>query len=152
MSEFKLGELYTNAFEGMPEKEIQGNMEGVSYAIEEKEYTHNLTPDELALKKSELAELRITIENIMAEKKEAMAEYNEKLKGPDKIYRNVLDAIKHKSERKQGRLYLVDDQANGMMYYFDSHGICVDARALKPQEKQTKIRSLNPQNYGNEHI
>lgn len=148
MSEFRVGELYTDSFQGMDPKEIEGNMEGVCYAVEEKEYTHNLTSDELAQKKSELAELRITIENIMAEKKEAMAEYNERLKSPDKIYRSVLDAIKHKSERKFGKLYMVDDQDSGMMYFFDSQGMCIDVRPLKPQEKQTKIRALNQSGYG----
>ena len=43
---------------------------------------------------------------------------------------------------KYGKLFLVDDQVSGMMYSFDNTGICVDARRLTSEEKQTKIKTL----------
>jgi hypothetical protein len=63
----------------------------------------------------------------------------------------LLDSIK-KSEQRHGRLYLVDDQEDGMMYSFDTLGVCVEARQLKQEEKQTKLRAVKTEQMNNEKV
>jgi hypothetical protein len=37
---------------------------------------------------------------------------------------------------------LIDDQEEGMMYYFDNNGVCVDFRPLLKSEKQMRMKSV----------
>jgi len=116
---FKLGQPMSEAFNGMNPKEIMDNLEAVMYGKEEGEYTKHLTEEELAFAKSTFAETGIQIAKIEQEKKEAMAEFKDKLKEPKSEYNDLIETIKRKSIRKEGVLFLVDDPENSMMYKFD---------------------------------
>jgi hypothetical protein len=71
-----------------------------------------------------------------------MDRFKEMIKEPKSKASILLDSIKFKSEQRHGRLYLVDDQEDGMMYSFDTLGVCVEARQLTKEEKQTKLRAV----------
>ncbi len=143
MENFKVGQLYSESMATMPAKEIKDNLEMQAYKMEEREYTHALSDKEVAQRERELGQVRIKIKSIEDEKKEMVDEFKQRLKGPNDQEETLLDAIKFRSERKFGKLYLIDDQESGNMYSFDENGVCVDVRPLSPQEKQTIIRSLN---------
>lgn len=143
MENFKVGQLYSESFNGMPAKEIIDNLEGQAYKMEERDYTHALSDQEVAQRERELGRVSIEIKKIEDEKKEMVDEFKQRLKVPNDSKEALLDAIKFRSERKFGKLYLIDDQDSGNMYSFDENGVCVDVRPLTPQEKQTIIRSLN---------
>lgn len=64
-------------------------------------------------------------------------------KEPKSRAKELVDAIKFKSEQIHGKLFLIDDQEEGMMYFFDTNGICVDARPLHRNERQLKINTKN---------
>lgn len=146
MSNFKIGQLYDPALAKMTEKEIQDNLEAVAWGIEEKAYTKNLTEEEIVEKKDEYSEVGLTLSEIAREKKEAMDSFKSRAKQPSEKAKLLLDAIKFKSEQKYGKLHLVDDQENGMMYFFDEKGVCVDARPLAKKEKQMKLKTVNSEN------
>lgn len=57
--------------------------------------------------------------------------------------KELLKTIKYKSETREGLLFYIDDQENGMMYIFDENAVCVEFRSLRQDEKQTKMRTLN---------
>lgn len=146
MSQFRIGEHYAENLKGLSTKEIEDNLEGICYAIQEGSYTKLLSKEELDERKNRLAEVSIELAKIEDKKKEYMEEIKFLMKEPTEVKKDMLDAIKHKSERTEGKLFLIDDQEDGMMYMFDNQGICVDMRAMLPGEKQQKIRTLNVSN------
>lgn len=141
-SQFRIGQYYDPSFEEMDPKEIKDNLEALAYEVVEEDYTKNLTEEELREKKNFLAEVSIKLAALEAEKKEVMDEFKLKMKVPKSEKDEVLDVIKHRSERRYGKLYKIDDQDTGMMYFFEASGQCVNARPLTQNEKQTKIKQL----------
>lgn len=142
MSDFKLGDYFANEFIGASRKYVIDNLEGVCYSKTEGEYTKTLTIEELADKKDQLAEVSIRIARLEEERKEAMAEFKELMKDPKETHSSLIETIKFKSERRNGTLYHIDDQESQIMYFFDEHGMCVDLRPLKANERQSKIKML----------
>ncbi|WP_405329527.1 hypothetical protein [Leeuwenhoekiella sp. LLG6367-2.1] len=142
MSQFKIGEHYDPTFKKLDALEIQQNLEGICYEIKEEAYTKQLTDADLAERKTDLAEVSIEISELEYEKKQINQELRAKIKTPKAVRAELLEAIKHRSEHRKGKLFLVDEPESSMMYYFDSEGICVHARPMKPSEKQIKIRTL----------
>lgn len=136
---FELGKHYDSSFQGLSPKEIRDNLEGLAYGKEDGVYTKNLTEAELGFAKSKFADVGLAIAKIEDEKKEAMDEFKHQLKEPTAEKKELIEMIKHKSVRKEGVLWLVDDQEKGVMYKFDETGICVDMRPLLPTEKQMRI-------------
>jgi hypothetical protein len=142
MSHFKIGQHYDRAFQAMQASEIKDNLEAVAYGIQESSYTKNLTEDEIVERKDEYSAIGIQLSEIAEQKSEAMNRFKKLEKEPKENASILLKSIKFKSEQMHGKLFLVDDQEAGMMYFFDVTGICVDARPLTKQEKQTKIKTL----------
>lgn len=142
MGNFKIGSHYDTAFKGMQSKEILDNLEAVAYGLEERSYTKNLTEEEVVERKDKYSEIGIKLSELATQKKEAMDRFKLLEKEPKEHAKDLLESIKYKSEQNFGRLFLVDDQEDGMMYSFDESGVCVDARQLTKSEKQTKLKSL----------
>lgn len=136
---FEIGRIFDPSFEGMKRNELTANLQATATKVEEGAYTKNLTQDELGIAKSDLADVSIKIAKIEEDKKFAMDDFKEALKQPKESHKELIDTIKHKSIRKEGLLYLVDDQENGLMYKFDEDAICVDVRPLSPKERQYSI-------------
>jgi DNA integrity scanning protein DisA with diadenylate cyclase activity len=140
MTNFKIGGLYDAAFGTMQPKDIKDNLEAVAWGVEERSYTKNLTPDEIVEKKDQFAQNALVVSEIQDQKKEAIERFKAMEKLPKEEQKELLSAIKFKSEQKHGKLFLIDDQQSGMMYSFDENGVCVDARPLTKAEKQTKLK------------
>jgi hypothetical protein len=147
MSGFKIGELYDPSFKTMSEVDIKDNLEAIAWGVQEKSYTKNLTPEEVAEKKDKYAEIGLTLSDIAREKKEFAERMKEREKEPKAEADVLLQAIKFKSEQKHGELFLIDDQEAGIMYLFDSTGTCVEARQLDKKERQLKLKKA-----GNDEI
>jgi hypothetical protein len=142
MSNFKIGQHYDQAFKAMQPKEVVDNLEAIAYGLSEQSYTKNLTEEEIIERKDQYSEIGIKLSELASQKKEAMERFKLLEKEPSLTAKALLESIKFKSEQNYGKLYLVDDQEEQMMYYFDSMGICVDARPLTKLEKQTKLKTL----------
>lgn len=139
---FKIGKLFDDSFESMPQNEIEANLESIAYNITEEDYTRTLSEDELNVRKTSLAEVSIKLAALEEEKKEIMDKHKLKVKGPKSEQASLLESIKHRSERMYGKLFAIDEPEDNMMYFFDSTGQCVNMRAMLPSEKQTKLRTL----------
>lgn len=142
MEAFKIGEHYDISFEDMPTREVQDNLESVAYAMQETSYTKNLTEVEILDRKDEYSAVGIELSDLAKQKKEMVDRFKLLEKEPKAQASLLLESIKFKSEQCYGKLFLIDDQEKGMMYFFDVNGVCVDARSLTKQEKQTKIKTL----------
>jgi hypothetical protein len=142
MGNFKIGQHYDDAFRKMQPSEIKDNLEAIAYGLLEKSYTKNLTEDEVIERKDEYSEIAISLSEISVQKKEAMDRFKTLVKEPRAKASILLDSIKFKSEQKHGLLFMVDDQEDGMMYSFDTLGVCVEARQLDKKERQTVLRTV----------
>lgn len=143
MSRFKLGAHFDDSFKGMAQKEIKDNLESTMYSSEERSYTKNLNEEEVLQKKDQYSEIGIQLSEIAEKKKITMEQFKILEKEPKAIAGELLQAIKYRSEQRYGKLYLIDDQEEGMMYIFDETGVCVDLRPLTKQEKQLKLKTIN---------
>ena len=139
---FRIGAHYDETFSEMHIDEIEENLNAVAYNVTETEYVRNLDSSELAERKNQYSEMGIILSEIAEKKKEALEKFKAIEKEPRETAKVLLEAIKEKAEKRYGKLYLVDEQLTGMMYLFDSTGVCVDARPLEKTERQTKIKSL----------
>jgi hypothetical protein len=142
MSNFKMGQHYDHAFKTMQPSEVKDNLDAIAYGLQEKSYTKNLTEEEVIERKDEYSEIGIYLSEVAAQKKDAMERFKNEVKEPKAKSSLLLQSIKFKSEQKFGKLYLVDDQEDGMMYSFDELGICVEVRPLTKEERQTKLKAI----------
>ena len=140
---FEIGQVYDQSVADLPLQQRKDTLESMCYNMTEGKYTKQLNDEELAEKKSTLAEISIQIAEIEEEKKDAMKEFKTRLEVPTTVKVELLGAIKHKSEYREGILFHIDDQETGMMYIFDDNAECVDIRPLRREEKQIKMKSLN---------
>ena len=139
---YKVGDLYDPIFKKMDARQLQDNLQSIAHSIIEEDYTKQLTDEDLRNKKTELAEVSILISQIENRRKEAQKEFKAQLVKPRQEHGTLLESIKHQSDRVFGKLFLIDDQEENMMYYFDETGKCVKSRSLLPQEKQTVLKTI----------
>lgn len=143
MSQFKIGQLYDQAFKKLSPEEIKDNLEAIYYGVEERNYTVNLTEEQIAQREKEHSKISIEIADKEDDKKDYVKSLNNQLKDLKSRASHFLKAIRFKSEQRYGKLYLVDDHDHNMMYFFDQEGVCVDARPMTKQEYQKKLKIVN---------
>lgn len=113
-----------------------------SAKIEQTSYQKNLTADELAARREDLADNCIKLNQFEDELKEVKDEFKIKmdpLKGSNKT---LLTEIKTKQSTVDGTLYHMANHDDGMMETYDQEGFLIGTRRLRPEEKQGTIFSL----------
>lgn len=128
----------------IPEKDRWQFLKDNADAVEEVGYTRRFTPEELAQKKEELAEVSIQINDIELEKKEVMETFKERLKPLNEEKQELLDHIKKGSEYRSGEecakiLYHEERMAG----FYNRLGELVYSRPIMPQEMQRTTFSIN---------
>lgn len=141
--EFEIGDIYDVELSKKDDVTKKNTLESLAIIINKESYTKQLSKKEIIEKRKHLSDVSIIIDDLETEKKEIINEFKEKLKKPLEDKKELLQAIRFKSETRTGNLYYIDDQENGFMYLFDENAICIESRPLKPTERQTKIRLLN---------
>jgi DNA integrity scanning protein DisA with diadenylate cyclase activity len=140
---YEVNDAYDKAMLTLEENVRIDTLESIAYkVVEDGNYTKILTKDELDDKKSELAEISIKLAELEEKKKSLMQQMKLEMEEPTLIKKELLTSIKFKSETRTGSLFYIDEQEEGMMYVFDSNAICVEARPLRQDEKQTRIKIL----------
>mgnify|MGYP001776492822 FL=1 len=135
----------------IPEQERWTFLQDNADAVEKIGYTHRFTPEELAQKKEQLAEVSIKINDIETEKKEVMEEYKERLKPMNGEKQKLLENIKKGSE------YVPEEECVKILYhdekmagYYNRLGELVYSRPIMPQEMQKTIFNINNRKTGTE--
>lgn len=128
----------------IPEQERWRFLQDNADAVEKIGYTHRFTPDELAQKKEQLAEVSIKINDIESEKKEVMDGYKERLKPMNLEKQQLLENIKKGSE------YVPEEECAKILYheekmagFYNKLGELVYSRPIMPQEMQKTVFSIN---------
>lgn len=128
----------------IPEQDRWTFLKDNADAVEKIGYTHRFSPEELAQKKEDLAELSIEIDGIEEEKKVVMNSYKERLKPLAEEKKDLLDKIKRGSE------FVEDEECVKILYheekmagFYNKLGELVYSRPIMPQEMQRTVFSIN---------
>lgn len=119
------------------------NLEAMAYAIEEGKYFKKLSAEEIEQKREIFTENVIQISDLNDKKKELINEIKNEIKPLSVENKSLMESIRTKQEEVEGKIYLVDDQENGMMHSYDEMGELINSRRLRPNEKQTSIFSIS---------
>lgn len=128
----------------IPEQDRWTFLKDNADAVEKIGYTHRFSPEELAQKKEDLAEISIEIDDIEEEKKVVMNSYKERLKPLAEEKKDLLDKIKRGSE------FVEDEECVKILYheekmagFYNKLGELVYSRPIMPQEMQRTVFSIN---------
>lgn len=108
-------------------------------AVEEIGYMKPFSPEEIQSKKDQLSEVAITINDIEISKKEAVQAFNNELKPLETDKKSLLQHIKNKSEHVKENCYKFIDFDSKMVGYYNSEGLLIEARQIRPDEGQRTI-------------
>lgn len=105
-------------------------------------YTRQFTPDEMDAMKDNLAEVSIDLNDLDIEKKELVKEFKDKMKPLDKTRKVLLENIRKKSEYINAECFKFIDHEDSIVGFYDGAGSLVSQRRIKPDERQTKMFTL----------
>jgi len=110
-------------------------------------YPKHFNDDELSLKKDELSQHDIKLDILEQEKKKVTTELNNDIKELKTDRKYTLNCVRTGMEEVTEKVYLLDDQEQGKMGYYNGDGKLVYQRPLMPEEKQLRItKSLTASN------
>ncbi len=107
--------------------------------IQEFTYAKEFTKDELASKKDELSQQDIKLDKLEEEKKEITQEFNANIKKLKTERKTTLSCVRTGKEEVTEDVYLLDEQDEGVMRYYNQDGVLVYSRPLLPNERQLRI-------------
>jgi hypothetical protein len=118
-------------------------LDSEAFKTEEGLYEKPLTPEELAFAKDMVSQLCITENQIQDELKDIKKTFKSRLEPITIEKRTHLRNIKHKSQEKSGRLYLLQDFDTSMIHKVDQDGNVIHSRKMLPEERQQWAFSIN---------
>jgi hypothetical protein len=123
----------------VPESERKQYLIDSCDMIDTKGFMKHYSQNELAEKKSELAETSIEIHEIAVQKKQAMDSFKLELKPLQEQKTDLLGKIKQRGEYVREDVYMFKDEQNKMACYYNASGELIEQRPLKPDEMQKSI-------------
>lgn len=112
-------------------------------SVQEFTYPRKLSQEEISLEKTNFIQDQITINKEDKKLKDAKAIHKLAIDPVKKRMSISLERIKNKVEIVSEDVYLLDDQEEGVMGYYNSEGILVNQRPLLPEEKQLRITPIS---------
>lgn len=143
MSNFKVGQIYAPEFKKLSKKEVLENIDAVAYASEERNYSVQLSEEQIQDREKRYTQNGIEIGEIEAEKKRINDEFNASIKVLKGENEQLGQAVKFKSEQRHGKVFLVDDPERQEMAIFDEEGVCIEVRPMTAGERQRVIKIAN---------
>jgi len=105
-------------------------------------FTREFTQEEMEAMKDNLADVSIELNDLQIEKKELVKEINLKMKPKDQCRKNLLESIRKRSEYVNEDCFKFVDHETNTVGYYNSEGLLVSTRRIKPEERQTKMFKL----------
>lgn len=118
-------------------------LDAEAFKTEEGRYEKPMSADELAYAKDKVSELCITENQIQDELKDIKKTFKSRLEPISIEKRTHLRNIKHRSQEKEGQLYLLQDFDTEMIHKVDQDGNVIHSRKMLPEERQKWAFSLN---------
>lgn len=128
-----------------PFKNIQNKKERIqllkdnAVRTEEMTYSKSFSEEQLIEKKDALARQDIELFKLEEQKKEMTADFNQKIKNVKTSRNRNLNEIRTGVEEVTEDVYLIDDQEERKMNYYNDEGDLIFSRPLKQEERQLSI-------------
>lgn len=106
-------------------------------------YPRELEGDEISELKDNLSNESIRLSKLDEKRKNVMAEFKTEMKPLKAEVARILGLLRSRSEEVEEKVYLIADQEEGMMGYYNKKGQLVHSRLLRGEEKQLRIISEN---------
>jgi hypothetical protein len=126
-------------FQDMSENDRKQMLADNAERREEFQYPRELSHDEIAELKDELSNESISLSKLEEKKKEAMDEFKTQIDPHKAEVKRLLHLLRTRSEEVEEKVYLIADQEEGMMGYYNKRGELVHQRLLRGNEKQLRI-------------
>lgn len=110
--------------------------------VVEKTYTKNFDAEQLADKKTRLAEVSIKINDFENEIKDFKAEIGLQMKPLKEERSSLLDDIKAKGKVVTGKAYKFTDREEGMTGFYNEEGVLIESRPATRDEMAENIFSM----------
>lgn len=104
--------------------------------VEQIGYMKQFAPDEILLMKDQLSEVAIEINDLEIKRKDLMDEIKSEVKPLVEQKKTLLKNIKEKAEFVNEECFKFIDHDEKMVGYYNSEGLLVEARTLRPDEFQ----------------
>lgn len=111
--------------------------------VVEKTYTRAFYADQLADRKTQLAETSIKINDLETNLKDYRQEVNLHMKPLKEQKARLLDEIKAKGEVVTGKAYKFTDREEGMTGFYDEEGNLIESRPATREEMADNLFSIN---------
>jgi hypothetical protein len=112
---------------------------GEALSVEEQAYMKPLSPEEISIRKDDLASAAILKAVIEDELSEIKKQYKDKIEPLRTKVSEAIEAIKNKAVEVKGKVYKLADYENQMIHYVDPLGNVLSSRRMLPEEKQFRI-------------
>lgn len=110
--------------------------------VEQTTYQKNLSADDLAARREDLADNCIKLNQFEDELKELKDGFKVKMDPLKNTNKVLLTEIKTKQSTIDGTLFHLANHEDGVMEIYDADGYFVSSRRLRPEEKQGNIPFL----------
>lgn len=127
---------------GTPEEILQTLKENAE-RVENISYLKDLTEEDLALLKTELAVDSIQLLKLEEAKKDFLIDHKSKVKPLKQQLAFALHRIRTRVEEKDEDAYLIANHEEGLMQFFGASGDLIHSRELRPDERQLRISDTN---------
>ena len=136
LKSFKTKNMYSEEFfEGRSPNEIKRILEDNADRIEEQEYFVPFTEDQLQAERENFTARSIELAAIDDEFEKIKQEFKLKMKPVINAKMAHLKNLRTKGVLQVGNVYLLANQEEGYMYKYNSDGIMIEKRRLRPDEK-----------------
>lgn len=110
--------------------------------IVEMDYMKQFDAEKINEIKDELSDLSVQIEDIEQEKAQTVKCYKDALKPLHEKLKKTIQMLKQKAEQVKEDCYMFIDQETGKVGYYNSAGILIQERNMKPEERQSNLHQL----------
>ncbi len=130
--------------EDLTDKDKVDSLEAMNYKIEAN-YTFQrpFSFDELKDKRESITNVSMQIDEQEEQLREISKQKREVLKGLKSEQKIIMKEVRAQAETVTETVYLLDDQEEGIMGYYDANGTLISSRKLLPGERNLKIEFGN---------
>lgn len=108
-------------------------------AVEDLGYVKEIPSERLEELKEVLVENNIELRSLREAKKEAVKEFNDQIKPLEEINAQTTKQLKERSEYVNEQCYKFVDNEERTVGYYNSEGLLVFSRPIRPEEIQTTL-------------
>lgn len=124
---------------GTDPQTIKDTLLGTCYSTETMVYQKPLGEEDLAKLEKEFIQASVKYAKLTDDFAKLKEEFKNKMKPVEQMQKEQLKVLKTKTLETEGQVFLVDDQDNKVMQYFDPEGNLILQRPLLQTERQLSI-------------